>query len=158
MAQIRPQSLAEFSQLSGVGSHKLAQYGKKFLDEITAHTQQQTLTPHGSDLKNQPTQTEFITLRLHQEGLSVAEIAKKRHLSPSTITNHLAELLSKDQPVDLNQLVPIEHQQKIWQVLEVLGDIPLTPVKEQLGRNYTFEEIRLVREKWRRANREQNQK
>ena len=158
MAQIRPQSLAEFSQLSGVGSHKLAQYGKKFLDEITAHTQQQTLTPHGSDLKNQPTQTEFITLRLHQEGLSVAEIAKKRHLSPSTITNHLAELLSKDQPVDLNQLVPIEHQQKIWQVLEVLGDIPLTPVKEQLGGNYTFEEIRLVREKWRRANREQNQK
>lgn len=157
MAQIRPQSLAEFSQLSGVGSHKLAQYGKKFLDEITAHTQQQTLTPHGSDLKNQPTQTEFITLRLHQEGLSVAEIAKKRHLSPSTITNHLAELLSKDQPVDLNQLVPIEHQQKIWQVLEVLGDIPLTPVKEQLGGNYTFEEIRLVREKWRRANREQNQ-
>lgn len=158
MAQIRPQSLAEFSQLSGVGSHKLAQYGKKFLDEITAHTQQQTLTPHGSDLKNQPTQTEFITLRLHQEGLSVAEIAKKRHLSPSTITNHLAELLSKDQPVDLNQLVPIEHQQKIWQVLEVLGDIPLTPVKEQLGGNYTFEEIRLVREKWRRANREQNKK
>jgi len=158
MAQIRPQSLAEFSQLSGVGSHKLAQYGKKFLEEITAHTQQQTLTPHGSDLKNQPTQTEFITLRLHQEGLSVAEIAKKRHLSPSTITNHLAELLSKDQPVDLNQLVPIEHQQKIWQVLEVLGDIPLTPVKEQLGGNYTFEEIRLVREKWRRANREQNQK
>ena len=158
MAQIRPQSLAEFSQLSGVGSHKLAQYGKKFLDEITAHTQQQTLTPHGSDLKNQPTQTEFITLRLHQEGLSVAEIAKKRNLSPSTITNHLAELLSKDQPVELNQLVPIEHQQKIWQVLEVLGDIPLTPVKEQLGRNYTFEEIRLVREKWRRANREQNQK
>ena len=158
MAQIRPQSLAEFSQLSGVGSHKLAQYGKKFLDEITAHTQQQTLTPHGSDLKNQPTQTEFITLRLHQEGLSVAEIAKKRNLSPSTITNHLAELLSKDQPVDLNQLVPIEHQQKIWQVLEVLGDIPLTPVKEQLGGNYTFEEIRLVREKWRRANREQNQK
>ncbi|MDH6058985.1 DNA helicase RecQ [Chrysosporum bergii ANA360D] len=158
MAQIRPQSLAEFSQLSGVGSHKLAQYGKKFLDEITAHTQQQTLTPHGSDLKNQPTQTEFITLRLHQEGLSVAEIAKKRNLSPSTITNHLAELLSKDQPVDLNQLVPIEHQQKIWQVLEVLGDIPLTPVKEQLGGNYTFEEIRLVREKWRRANREQNKK
>jgi ATP-dependent DNA helicase RecQ len=29
----------------------------------------------------------------------------------------------------------------------------LTPIKEQLGESYTFNEIRLVREKWRRQNR-----
>ena len=85
--------------------------------------------------------------------MSIAEIAQQRNLSPSTIFSHLSKLIEKNQPVDLNQLVPLEHQQKIWQVLEVLGDIALTPIKEQLGESYTFDEIRLVREKWRRENR-----
>ncbi|MDH6102303.1 DNA helicase RecQ [Chrysosporum ovalisporum ANA283AFssAo] len=164
MAQIQPQSLAEFAQLSGVGSHKLAQYGKKFLGEITAYTQEQGVTPQQNyttasisaekKIFTTPRDTELITLRLHQEGLTVAQIAHKRNLSPSTIINHLSQLMAKNQPIDLNKLVPLEHQQKIWQVLEVLGDISLTPVKEQLGEDYTYDEIRLVREKWRRKNRE----
>ncbi len=34
MAQIQPQSLDAFSQISGVGSHKLARYGSKFVEAI----------------------------------------------------------------------------------------------------------------------------
>ncbi|MFM7427546.1 MAG: DNA helicase RecQ [Elainella sp.] len=34
MAQIQPQTLEAFSQISGVGSHKLARYGPKFVEEI----------------------------------------------------------------------------------------------------------------------------
>lgn len=158
MAQVQPQSLTEFGKLSGVGSHKLAQYGEKFLAEITAYRREQGIsaTKHDSPgtlaLKNLPNDTELTTLRLHQQGLSVAEIARQRNLSPSTIFTHLSQLMAKNQPVDLNQLVPLEHQKKIWQVLEILGDVSLTPIKQQLGENYTFDEIRLVREKWRRKN------
>lgn len=160
MAQVQPQSLTEFGKLSGVGSHKLAQYGEKFLAEITAYRREQGIsaTKHDSPgtlaLKNLPNDTELTTLRLHQQGLSVAEIAHQRNLTPSTIFTHLSQLMAKNQPVDLNQLVPLEHQKKIWQVLEILGDVSLTPIKQQLGENYTFDEIRLVREKWRRQNRQ----
>jgi ATP-dependent DNA helicase RecQ len=158
MAQVQPQSLTEFGKLSGVGSHKLAQYGEKFLAEITAYRREQGISPTKHDspgtlaIKNLPNDTELTTLRLHQQGLSVAEIARQRNLSPSTIFTHLSQLMAKNQPVDLNQLVPLEHQKKIWQVLEILGDVSLTPIKQQLGENYTFDEIRLVREKWRRKN------
>ncbi|MDH6100658.1 DNA helicase RecQ [Anabaenopsis sp. FSS-46] len=158
MAQVQPQSLTEFGKLSGVGSHKLAQYGEKFLAEITAYRREKGISPTKHDspgtlaLKNLPNDTELTTLRLHQQGLSVAEIARQRNLNPSTIFTHLSQLMAKNQPVDLNQLVPLEHQQKIWQVLEILGDVSLTPIKQQLGENYTFDEIRLVREKWRRQN------
>ncbi|MBH8554621.1 DNA helicase RecQ [Nostocaceae cyanobacterium CENA357] len=156
MAQVQPQTLNEFAKLSGVGSHKLAQYGQKFLGEIKAYRQEQGI-PEQPDsttaFKNLPTDTELTTLKLHQQGLNIAAIAQKRNLSPSTVFNHLAKLIEKNQPVDFNQLVPLEHQQKIWQVLEVLGDISLTPIKEQLGESYTFDEIRLMREKWRRENR-----
>ncbi|BAZ53699.1 ATP-dependent DNA helicase RecQ [Nostoc sp. NIES-4103] len=158
MSQVQPQTLAEFGKLSGVGSHKLAQYGKKFLAEIKAYRQEQGLLVEQQDNSTSsvsfPSDTELVTLKLHQQGLSIPEIAKQRNLSPSTIFNHLSKLIEKNQSVDLNQLVPLEHQQKIWQVLEVLGDIALTPIKEQLGESYTFDEIRLVREKWRRENRQ----
>ncbi|HEY9799046.1 MAG TPA: DNA helicase RecQ [Leptolyngbyaceae cyanobacterium] len=156
MVQVQPQTLLEFSKLSGVGSHKLAQYGEKFIAEIRTYRQEKSsqekpvnLAPSASVVSD----TELQTLYLHQQGLSIAEIARKRKLSPATISTHLEKLIEKNQPVDLNLLVPLEHQQKIWQVLEVLGDIALTPIKEQLGEGYTFDEIRLVREKWRRQNR-----
>ncbi|QLE42632.1 DNA helicase RecQ [Nostoc sp. C052] len=157
MAQQQPTTITEFGKLSGVGSHKLSQYGDKFLTEIRAYRQEKGLldppqvnfTPSIS----LPSDTEIFTLQLHKQGLSVDEIAKKRNIRPTTIIRHLADLIEKNQPVDLNQLVSLEHQQKIWQVLEVLGDISLTPIREQLGESYSFDEIRLVRGKWRRENR-----
>ncbi|OYD92347.1 DNA helicase RecQ [Nostoc sp. 'Peltigera membranacea cyanobiont' 210A] len=158
MVQVQPQNLAEFAKLSGVGSHKLAQYGEKFITEIRAYRQEKGLqnksvTSASVSSSNSSSYTELQTLQLHQQGLNIAQIAQKRNLSPATVSSHLEKLIDKNQPVDLNQLVPLEHQQKIWQVLEVLGDISLTPIKEQLGESYTFDEIRLVRSKWRRENR-----
>ena len=47
-------------------------------------------------------------------------------------------------------LVPFDRQKKIWQVIDVLGDISLTPIREYLGESYSFDEIRLVRARWRR--------
>ncbi|MEH1913018.1 DNA helicase RecQ [Nostoc sp.] len=157
MVQVQPQNLADFAKLSGVGSHKLAQYGEKFITEIRAYRQEKGLQNKSdtsvSSAKSSSSYTELQTLQLHQQGLNIAQIAQKRNLSPATVSTHLEKLIDKNQPVDLNQLVPLEHQQKIWQVLEVLGDISLTPIKEQLGESYTFDEIRLVRSKWRRENR-----
>ncbi|BAY62612.1 ATP-dependent DNA helicase RecQ [Calothrix brevissima NIES-22] len=155
MAQVQPRNLTEFAKLSGVGSHKLAQYGEKFLAEIRAYRQEQGLIdpPDNSQpmVRNTlPSDTELATLLLYQRGLSVEEIAQKRNFRPTTIIRHLEDLIAKNQPVDINQLVPLEKQKKIWQVLEVLGDIALTPIREQLGENYSYDEIRLVRGKWRR--------
>ncbi|MEC4816867.1 MAG: DNA helicase RecQ [Scytonema sp. PMC 1069.18] len=155
MAQLQPQNLSEFSKLSGVGSHKVSQYGEKFLTAIRAYLQEQGLleqklisTP--SDIL--PSDTEVYTLKLHNQGLSVEEIAQKRNLRPATIISHLSNLIEKNQPVDMNLLVSPEKQQKILQVLDILGDIPLTPIKEYLGDRYSFDEIRLVRGKWRQES------
>ncbi|MEA5549456.1 DNA helicase RecQ [Anabaena cylindrica UHCC 0172] len=159
MAQVQPQTLHEFGELSGVGSHKLAQYGAKFLTEIQAYRQEQGLQPlpisqvDYAPLPNFPSDTELTTLELYQQGLSIEEIAQKRNIRPTTIIRHISDLIEKNQPVDLNKLVPLEHQQKIWQVLEVLGDISLTPIRDHLGESYSFDEIRLVRGIWRQKKR-----
>jgi ATP-dependent DNA helicase RecQ len=156
MAQLQPQTKGEFSKLSGVGSHKLSQYGEKFLAEIRAYRNQQGLPTKEDNYKppvNVPSDTELHTLELYQQGFSVTEIAQKRNIRTTTVIRHLCDLIEKNQSVDLNQLVPVDKQRKILQVLEVLGDISLTPIKEYLGENYSFDEIRLVREKWRRESR-----
>ena len=157
MAQAKPKTLGEFGKLSGVGSHKLAQYGETFLKEIRAYCQEQGLSEEKTNVTSTsslalPTETEYFTFQLHQQGLTVEEIAQKRNFRPTTIIRHLSDLIDKNQPVDLNLLVPLEKQQKILQVLEILGDIALTPIKEYLGDNYSFDEIRLVRGKWRRES------
>ncbi|MCX7592357.1 MAG: DNA helicase RecQ [Fischerella sp.] len=156
MAQVKPQTKDEFGKLSGVGSHKLAQYGEKFLAEIRAYCQElglQEQNTHPTSFLGFLSNTELQTLELYQQGLSIAEIAKKRNLSPKTVIGHIANLIEKNQLGDLNQLVPVEKQQKILQVLNTLGDVALTPIKEYLGDNYSFEEILFVRSKWRQQNR-----
>jgi ATP-dependent DNA helicase RecQ len=153
MVQTQPQTKLEFSKLSGVGSHKLNQYGDKFLAAIRAYRQEQGL-PIKEDSStpsiSAPSETERYTLQLYQQGLTIAEIAQKRNIRSTTVVRHLCDLIEKNQKVDINQLVPLERQQKIWQVLDTLGDIALTPIKEYLGESYSFDEIRLVRGKWRR--------
>jgi ATP-dependent DNA helicase RecQ len=154
MAQVQPQTKEEFSKLSGVGSHKLAQYGDKFLAEIRAYrTEQGLLQPAATPFLGLASDTELYTLQLYQQGLSVVEIAQKRNMRSSTIIRHISDLIEKKLPVDLNQLIPVEKQQKILQVLETLGDISLTPIKEYLGESYSYDEIRLVRGKWRQESR-----
>jgi ATP-dependent DNA helicase RecQ len=89
------------------------------------------------------------TQQLHQQGLSVAEIAQQRGFAVSTINTHLSELMEMNQPVALNQLVTAEKQQAIISVIKQVGDMTLKTIKESLGEEYSYEEIRLVRGWWR---------
>ena len=146
MAEIQPQTLEKFRGISGVGAHKLAQYGEQFVSEIRAFCQEQQLPVP------LPNNSNMFTLQLHQQGLSIAEIAQSRKLSPSTIINHFSELLEMKQPVELNRLVSSERQKVIIKAMETVGADLLKPIREHLGEEYSYDEIRLVRAWWRRES------
>jgi len=78
-----------------------------------------------------PSDTQLLTLQL-QQGLSVAEIAQQRGFSPSTIINHLLELIEMNQPVDLNQLVLPVRQHLIVKAMEAVGTASLKSIYEHL--------------------------
>ncbi|NJM21446.1 MAG: DNA helicase RecQ [Richelia sp. RM2_1_2] len=155
MTQVKPKNKQEFSQLAGVGTHKLTQYGDKFIQVIQGYLQDkspQKQKSSSSSTNEEISDTELMTFELHKQGLSIQEIAQQRDLRSTTIIRHLSDLIAKNQPVDINLIVPVDKQKKILQVLDILGDIALTPIKEYLGDSYSFDEIRLVKNKWKRKS------
>jgi len=159
MAQRRPQSRSQFAQIPGVGSNKLAAYFEAFTDKIRDYCLSNNLK---MDIEPQrraivaPTLATSIgtrqqTLVLYQEGLSVEEIAMERNLKPITILNHLTELAEAGEAVDIDRLLQPEHYDVIVDALRQIGDDLLKPVKEFLGDEYSYEEIRLVRATIRQA-------
>ena len=143
MAQVRPKTLADFAKLSGVNEHKAQQYGAIFISTIRDFTAEHQLP------NPLPSKSQMTTLQLHQQGLSVLEIAQKRGMAVSTINSHLSELIEMNQPVALNKLVTADKQKAIIGAIKNIGNGALKPIKENLGEDYSYDEIRLVRGWWR---------
>jgi ATP-dependent DNA helicase RecQ len=153
MAQLQPQTLEEFGDISGVGSHKLFQYGDRFVAEIRAFCEQHGIPLQDPGFVKSPipapkplaASTHLLTLNLHREGLTPDEIAKARNLRVSTIMDHLELLLEAGREVNINSLVPPERQGLVQTAIEEVGDFSLRTLREYLGDSFEYEEIRLVR-------------
>ena len=164
MAQTRPQTLEAFSQVSGVGSRKLAQYGEVFTDAIRQFCADYGLEsdPGAAGRRDRPLRerrqttgdTHRHTLELHRQGLSMAEIADQRGLKSSTIANHLEQLIRQGEAVEVDNLVAVDRQHTIVAVLTKLENASLTDIRDRLDPTYSYEEIRLVRAAWQREQSE----
>jgi ATP-dependent DNA helicase RecQ len=167
MAQQQPLNNAQFSQISGVGSRKLSQYGDVFLSEIRAFRAEKglSLTPSTSaapvglplptPLHRSPSDTHRLTLQLFQQGLKPFEIAEQRNLRMSTVMTHLAELIEMEHDIPLHRLVPLDRQEKILDAIATVGGDSRRRIRDYLGEVYGYDEIHLVQAHWRRENLEQ---
>ena len=87
--------------------------------------------------------TQKESLRLFKEGNSIIEIAKMRALTSGTIFTHLTGFVLKDE-LSVFKLIPEEKMKVINKELDEQPDILATPLKEKLGEEYTYDEIRLA--------------
>ncbi len=158
LAAARPANRAAMLQVSGVGPAKLEQYGDDFLAAIceyvganppnptssSTHTSSQPA--HSAGVNGQAlSDTHFMTLRLLNAGLSISEIAHERGFSQGTIMSHIQRIADAGEPVDLTHLLPTpERMMRIKAALQAVDGDRLAPVKELLGDDYSYDEIRLV--------------
>ncbi|MDY7013940.1 MAG: helix-turn-helix domain-containing protein, partial [Cyanobacteriota bacterium] len=148
MAQVKPKTVDQLARLSGVTEYKLERYGDRFVSEIRAFLQEQQLpTPL-------PTSTQLASLQLHQQGLSLEEIAEQRGFKPSTIANHLSEAIEMNQPVEIDRLVEPHLREPIVRAIETVGDSSLKTLRDRLGEAYSYNTIQLVRAWWRKSQNE----
>lgn len=158
MAQRRPQTAAAFARISGVGSRKLQQYGQVFTDEIRQFCQENDLpVAEAAEMpmeqvavrrRRPPGETHYVTLQMHRDGLSAAEIAQQRQVRLSTTIKHFERLILAGEAVDLDRLVSPERQRVIREAITTLNNRSAYAIRDHLGLIYDYNEIRLVVASW----------
>ncbi len=142
MAQQQPQSLGAFARISGVGQVKLRQYGDRFTAFIKDYCQKT------QKIKSQAVgSTHLQTFELYQQGYSLEDIAHHRELKPSTIVEHLCQLLEKGYVIDISRFITPEAEAEITTAIDRVGTVSLTRIWEELQERFSYEEIKLVRAK-----------
>ena len=159
MAHYMPQNLNSLSHISGVGAVKLKQYGDEFLAVICEYARENNLperTDTGSgrirqrssetSRKGRRTATHETTKHLLDQSKTVHEVAQERELTANTIVSHIEMLVQSGEALDLRAHLPAgERVKHIEDAFSRLGYTRIAPVRELLGHDYSYEEIRLVR-------------
>lgn len=151
MAHFVPMSKESFARISGVGEAKLEQYGDIFLRYIRAYAQNHDLTEKvrpptdSSPSRSSPGSSYMQTLDMFRQGLSPAEIAARRGLTLGTIVGHLERLAAHGEDIDVRPLFDQDRFDRIAREFERAETPWLSAVKNALGDDYSYEDIRLVR-------------
>ena len=84
------------------------------------------------------------TLELYKKGFNISDIAATRGLKKLTIYSHINELIAREE-INIEEVMSGDRIQPIKDCLELNKQKSLTEIKEILGVDFTFEEIRLVK-------------
>jgi len=158
IATYLPQTLDEMRLISGFGDIKLARYGREFLLPVKSYSTKNGLSSkmnlksskrerktraEGSNNANRSSNTAFDSFTLYKSGKTIAEIAAERGLAATTIEGHLSYYIYTG-ALDISAFVNEEKKLLIKDVVESYGAEKLSPLKEILGENYSYGEIRAV--------------
>ncbi len=156
MASYLPQDEREMKRISGVGDLKFEKYGEEFLRKVQDYCAVNDLdsriglkrrtkrqVPQKRDASGRSTHR--ISYDMFRSGMSAVEIAAARSLGLSTIEGHMARFVESGE-IRLDELVPIEKITTIKSAIETCsGDTcALSPIKQMLGDDYSYGEIRAV--------------
>ncbi|PQJ11000.1 DNA helicase RecQ [Flavipsychrobacter stenotrophus] len=158
IAMYLPQTFDELKQISGFGDYKVGKYGGAFLDEVKKAIKEKNLEPRmhlkipktikkaSTDKAPAAGNTNAVTLGMYKQGLSMEEIAEARKLAISTVESHLTKYITTGD-IDIFKLVSPYKVDKIIATIRISGQYAgLKVLKEALGDDYSYSEIKLVME------------
>jgi len=164
LATYFPQNFNELQQISGFGDYKISRYGASFLEVIKEYAGEHKLVSkmHFKQPKRERKErserpakpaansTMQATFNMFNDGMSVGEIAVQRSLAPTTIETHLAAYVAAGE-LDIYRFVTKEKLDKIIATIKMTGQASaLKPIKDLLDDDYTYGEIRVALEHYKR--------
>lgn len=156
MATYFPQSSGSFLKIAGVGERKLEQYGQDFMQAIGHYAREHNISEKPKyNLFGRMRQrlvkildkesTYAATKILLSKKLSLKVIAQKRGLTEQTIVSHLEKLIKAGEKLDIDYLKPPDDRlQKIKEAFQKTQSDSLSQVKEILGDDFSYTELRLA--------------
>ena len=158
IATYLPQTLDEMRLISGFGDVKLARYGRDFLLPVKSYCTKNGLTSRikqkvaklerkakteRSSNGNRSSDTAFESFNLFKSGKTIAEIAAERNLAVATIEGHLSYYIYNG-AIDVLDIVNEKKIPLIKDAVESYGTEKLSPLKEVLGEDIGYGEIKAV--------------
>jgi ATP-dependent DNA helicase RecQ len=140
MAAKRPCTPEDFRKITGVGDKKLESYGSIFISEIKRFCEKQGEI--SQPVKKRP--SELVTLEMLGQGMDLDMITITRNLSLNTIYGHIENLILSGENIDIERFVSKEKIKTISSAIFEIGGGALKPIKDRLGDNISYGEIRLV--------------
>jgi len=151
-----PDNIADLRKISGVGKKTIEKYGEELVELVLAyrkkHGIEKVILPEPERLSEESTPakdaappfgTKQISFDMFNKGLFIARIAQERGLVQSTIEGHLSFFVEKGE-LDINKLLSPEKQQAIEKELATDHNNSLKEVKNALGDDYSYGEIKMV--------------
>ena len=164
MSAAYPCSKEEFSRMHGVGEVKLQEYGPEFVSVIKEYVEANNVeVPTGVELpalaprsrganRNGDSRdgalsgTHETTREMLAQGLSIDQIANERGLAKNTVIGHMERIAYQGIQLDLTRVTPEpERLGVIEEAFRESGSAMLGPVKERLGDEFDYEELKLAR-------------
>ena len=152
MAYYFPQSRESFSRISGVGRVKLEELGEEFIAVIGNYARQHGLVERSIPVARRSRRQRAIgegstyekTRQLLEQGLSIEQVAQARGRTKSTMIKHLELLVESDLDTDIRSLLAPDRFEEIRRAFGEADSTLFAPVKELLGDEYSYDEIRMV--------------
>jgi ATP-dependent DNA helicase RecQ len=155
ICRIRPSSVAELMEITGIGERKAELYGKDILAALKRYEE----GARASALPQKLTAPGLETLKLLKEGKTLEDIAATRGRQIATVVNTIAALVESGQVEFQPAWIDRNRDAVITAACERAGLDNLTrlkPLKEVLPPEISYEEIRLVVARLRRQREEKN--
>ncbi|PAE38843.1 DNA helicase RecQ [Bacillus sp. 7884-1] len=141
-----PRTSEDFLGVSGVGELKLQKYGLEFIQNIRQfceayperQPEQGQAAPPKKVAKKAVGDSHLETLQLHQQNLSIEQIAEKRELALSTVESHLIQCAQQGMEVDFSKLIPAEYIPMLQKAVEEAGRSRLKPIKDLLPEEVSY--------------------
>ncbi|RYG53186.1 MAG: DNA helicase RecQ [Chitinophagaceae bacterium] len=150
LSQKLPGSLERMAEIEGFSDVKLRKYGHDFLDLIQESETTRLQRSAEREVRkkyDRNSDSKFITLEMFRSGKSVEEISVERRLVQNTVEGHLAHYVRNGE-LDPHALISKQRITRILDAVKEIGGNSAIPVREHLGDEFSYAEIRVVLNYW----------
>ncbi len=137
-----PTTILDLSQIDGVCNEFIFQYGQYFLADLFKNVKTSSKSTSSSKTSKASTQTESFSM--YSQGLSIAQIAKNRGLTPFTVEGHIVSKLAENpQSIDEVKIGLTENVKKqLTNAIEKVGKDKLKPIKDLVDTKISYFQIK----------------
>ena len=139
IVKFRPTTLFEMEEISGVGEHKLEQYGEEFTKAVVEFIKNQE-----NDGEKEKGNSFLETLDLIKQGLNPIEISEKRVLNTVTIFSHYIHLFEKGHDINIEKYITPEHKNLVFSYLRKNPSDAAKKIFESFNEDIPYSSVRIA--------------